>query len=140
MWGTTDENGMEKVVVPVSKEFAPVLEEEVELRRVRFYETATPDGVVRLAYCFMPDKDEKTPNTWLASKQACFEKAKSCWVSMRSNRQVQQYVFRANTRDLGSPQFSGMGRGELIDSALRKPGLLAEDDSHPFYRKAADLE
>src|SRR3954470_19678869 len=113
MWGTTDESGLEKIVVPVSKEFAPVLEEEVELRKVRFYETVTPDGMVRLVYCFLPDKDEKVPNTWLASKQACFEKATTCWVTMRSKRQAQQYVFRASSRDLGTPQFSGMSRGEL---------------------------
>src|SRR5262249_34522515 len=48
MWGTSDENGLDRTVVAVTKEFAPVLEEEAELRRVRFYETVTSDGVVRL--------------------------------------------------------------------------------------------
>src|SRR4051794_37993764 len=46
MWGTTDEVGMDRTVIVVTREFAPELEEEVELRKLRFYETVTADGVV----------------------------------------------------------------------------------------------
>ena len=64
----------------------------------------------------------------------------SVWVTMRSVKKLGQYTFRRANKDYGPPQFSGMTRGELIAHALRKPGLLVEDASHPFYRKAADLD
>jgi hypothetical protein len=140
MWGVTDEAGMDRTVIVVTKEFAPVLEEEVELRKVRFYETVTADGVVRLVYNFLPENDEKTPNSWLASKAAVMERAKTTWVTMRSVKRLGQYTFRPASKDYDPPQFSGMSRGELIHHALRKAGLLVEDESHGFYRKAADLD
>jgi hypothetical protein len=140
MWATTDEAGMDRTVIVVTKEFAPVLEEEVELRKVRFYETVTADGVVRLVYNFLPEKDAKTPNTWLASKAAALDMSLTAWVTMRSVTKLAQYTFRRANKDYGEPRFSGLSRGELIHRALRKPGLLVEDDSHPFYRKAADLD
>jgi hypothetical protein len=140
MWATTDEAGMDRTVIVVTKEFAPVLEEEIELRKVRFYETVTADGVVRLVYNFLPDKDEKNPNTWLVSKAASMELAMTGWVTMRSVKKLAQYTFRRASKDYGPPQFSGMTKGELIAHALRKPGLLVEDANHPFYRKAADLD
>jgi ferredoxin-like protein FixX len=46
-----------------------------------FYTTA--DGVVRLVYNFLPEKDAKAPNTWLASKAAAMELAQTVWVTMR---------------------------------------------------------
>jgi hypothetical protein len=139
MWATTDEAGMDRTVIVVTKEFAPTLEEEVELRKVRFYETVTADGVVRLVYNFLPEKDAKTPNTWLASKAAAMELAMTTWVTMRSVKKLQQYTYRRANKDYGVPAFSGMSKGELIQHALRKPGLLVEDETHSFYRKAADL-
>jgi hypothetical protein len=140
MWATTDEAGLDRNIVVVSKEFAPVLEEETELRRVRFYETVTSDGVVRLVFNFMPDRNAKNQNTWLASKQAALEAAFTCWVTMRSRRNMQQYTHRRALKDPGEPRFSGLRRGELIHKALRLPGLLVEDEEHPFYKKAADLD
>jgi hypothetical protein len=140
MWGTTDEAGMDRTVIVVTKEFAPVLEEEVELRKVRFYETVTADGVVRLVYNFLPEKDAKNPNTWLTSKASAMELAMTAWVTMRSVKKLAQYTFRRASKDYGPPRFSGMTKGELIHHALRKPGLLVEDDTHPYYRKAADLD
>src|SRR5215469_12254110 len=44
LWGLQDESGLRKTVLAVTKEFAPTMEEEAELRRVRFYETVTEDG------------------------------------------------------------------------------------------------
>ena len=140
MWATTDEAGMDRTVIVVTKEFAPVLEEEVELRKVRFYETVTADGVVRLVYNFLPEKDAKTPNTWLTSKAAALDLSLSVWVTMRSVKKLAQYTFRRANKDYGPPQFSGLSRGELIHRALRQPGLLVENETHPFYRKAADLD
>src|SRR6516225_1900689 len=47
LWGTTDDQGMEELVIVTTKEFAPNFEEDVELRRIRFYETVTAhDGVI----------------------------------------------------------------------------------------------
>ena len=96
--------------------------------------------MVRLLYNFLPDKDAKSPNLWLTTKADAMEMAKDAWVTMRSVKKLGQYTFRRTARDHGQPQFSGLSRGELIHRALRKPGLLVEDESHPFYRKAADLE
>jgi hypothetical protein len=140
LWGTVDEAGMDSRVIGVTKEFAPVMEEEVELRKVRFYETVTADGVVRLVYNFLPDRNEKNPNSWLVSKAAAMELAMTAWVTMRSVQKLAQYTYRRAAKDYGTPRFSGMSRGELIHHALRKPGLLVEDETHPFYRKAADLD
>ena len=140
MWATTDEAGMDRTVIVVTKDFAPELEEVTDLRKVRFYETVTADDVVRLVYNFLPEKDAKTPNTWLTSKAAAMELAMTAWVTMRSVKKLAQYTFRRATKDYGPPRFSGLTKGELIHRALSKPGLLVEDASHPFYRKAADLD
>jgi hypothetical protein len=140
MWGCTDEAGMDRTVIVVTKEFAPVLEEEVKLRRIRFFETCTADGVVRLVYCFLPDRDAKNPSSWLVSRVAAMELAQTTWATMRSVKKLNQFTFRAARKDYGPPQFSGMTKGELIDRALRKRGLLVTDKDHPFYRKAADLD
>jgi hypothetical protein len=64
----------------------------------------------------------------------------TAWVTMRSVKKLAQYTFRRANKDYGPPQFSGMTTGGLIHRALRKPGLLVADESHAFYRKAADLD
>jgi hypothetical protein len=138
LWGTTDEKGLDKIVVAASKDFAAVLEEEIELRRVRFFETVTEDGIVRLIYAFLPDKDGSS-NTWLTSKLAALEASCTQWVTMRSVKKLQQYTWRPAKKDYGEPKFSGKRRGELLGE-LRQQGLLAENTDHPFYRKAADLD
>ena len=107
MWATTDESGMDRTIIAVTKEFAPMLEEEEDLRRVRFYETVTSDDVVRLVYSFVPNKDEKNPNSWLVSKQRAMEQGFTAWTTMRSRKKLQQYVFRKAAKDYGEPQFSG---------------------------------
>src|SRR5262249_4008434 len=116
-------------------------EEEVDggLRTVRFFQTVTEDGVERLIWCFVPDEDG-SPNTWLTSKLAAMEAAMTQWVTMRTNKKRAQYMWRPAKKDWGEPEWSGKTRGELIDQGLRQPGLLVEDTSHPFYRKAADLD
>lgn len=139
MWATIDEHGLNRRIIAVTKAFAPLFEEELTLRRCRFYETVTTDGVIRLFYCFIPETD-RTPNTWIASKAAALEAALTEWTTMRIPENLNQYTHRKTKRDHGEPKFSGMSKGELIQRALRKPGLLVEDDSHPFYRKAADLD
>jgi len=140
LWATTDTSGSDKAILAVSREFAPVLEEEDEgLRRCRFYESATEDGAVRLIANFLPDADSLKPNTWLASKKAGLELAMTCWVTMRTRRREERYAFRRVLHDLGEPRFSGHSRGQLIEFALRRPGLFVEDASHRYYKKAAGL-
>jgi hypothetical protein len=140
LWATTDTSGSDKTILAVSREFAPQLEEEDEgLRRCRFYESVTEDGVVRLIASYLPDADSLKPNTWLASKKAGLELAMTCWVTMRTRRREERYAFRRVTHDLGEPHFSGYSRGQLIEFALRRPGLFVEDASHRYYKKAAGL-
>jgi hypothetical protein len=140
LWATTETSGVDTTVLGVSREFAPQLEEEDEgLRRCRFYESVTEDGVVRLITNFLPDADSSRPNTWLASKKAGLELAMTCWVTMRTKLREQRYAFRRVTHDLGEPRFSGYSRGQLIEFALRRPGLFIEDASHRYYKKAAGL-
>ena len=56
LWGTTDRVGMDDLVFVTTRSFAPNFEDDVELRRVRFFETATTDGVIRLVWCMVPDR------------------------------------------------------------------------------------
>jgi hypothetical protein len=140
LFGLTDADGLEKTVLAVSKEFAPTLEEYEDLRRVRFYETVSFDGVPRIVYNFMPDKDSRTPNLWLASKKEVMEAAVKHWVTMRSRRKLGKFTHQRCRRDYGEPRFLGWSVGEIIIHVLKKPGLLIESEDHPFYRKAADLE
>jgi hypothetical protein len=139
MWGTTDRQGMDDLVFVCSKSFAPNFEDDVDLRRVRFYETATTDGVVRLVYCFVAEKDARKPNLWLSSKEAALELAKTCWTTMRSRKKLQQYTYRPARKDYGEPKFTGLTRRELVDQ-LRKQGLVVEDKNHPFYKRATDSD
>jgi hypothetical protein len=137
----SNKNGMEKTIIAVTKDFAPQIEAyDVELRRVRFYEVVTPDGVVRLIYGFVPERGIRTPNAWLVSKRDAMEFAESNWTIMSSLQKQGKVGYRKSRRDLGEPKFSGYSRGQLIHYGLRKSGLLAEDETHPFYRKIAELD
>jgi hypothetical protein len=140
MWGVTNQEGMDKSVITVTKEFAPELEaEDVELRRVRFYETVTSDGVVRLVYGFLPEKGGR-PNTWLVSKRDALEHGKTAWTIMASRKKLGKFTYRKSRKDYDEPKYSGHTIGQLIHFALRKPGLLVEDKTHAFYRKVAELD
>jgi hypothetical protein len=141
MWGIVNQEGMDKTVIVVTKEFAPELEaEEVELRRVRFYETVTTDGIVRLVYVMVPDKSAQKPNTWLVSKRDALEHGKTAWTTMASRKKLGKFTYKKCRKDHGEPRFSGYSIGQLIQYGLRKPGLLVEDDTHSFYRKVAELD
>jgi len=61
LWGVTDRQGMDDLIVVTTKSFAPNFDEDVDLRRVRFFETVTaPDGVTRLVWCFEPERQPQT--------------------------------------------------------------------------------
>jgi hypothetical protein len=139
LWGTTDRQGMDELVFVTTKSFAPNFEDDVELRRVRFYETVTPDGIVRLVYSFVPENGERSPNTWTTSKIAALDMSKTRWMTMRSRKKLQQYTYRPARKDYDEPRFSGRTPGQWI-AELKKAGLLVDSKDHPFYRKASDTE
>jgi hypothetical protein len=139
LWGTPDDQGMDQLVYVTTKTFAPHLEEDVDLRRVRFFETVTTDRIVRLIYCFLPEKTGRSPNIWQTSKLAALEMAQSRWTTMRSRTKLQQYTFRPASKDYGEPKFSGLTPAQHVVE-LKKMGLLVDNKDHPFYRKATDSE
>jgi hypothetical protein len=141
LWGTSEKQGMDDLLYVTTKSFAPNFEQDVELRRVRFFETVTADGVVRLIWCFVPEKSGRQPNPWQTSKLAALEHAQSKWTTMRSRMQLQQYTYRSSAKQLeyGEPRFSGRNAGQWI-AELKKLGLLVDSKDHPFYRKATDSE
>jgi hypothetical protein len=139
LWGTSDQQGMDTLVYATTKSFAPNFDDDVDLRRLRFYETVTTDGVVRLVYCFLPEAGARKPNMWVTSKLAALELSLTRWTTMRSRRKLQQYTYRPSRKDYGEPQFSGLTQGQLIGQ-LRQHGLLVIDKDHPFYKKATDAE
>jgi hypothetical protein len=139
LWGTTDRQGIDDLVYLTTKSFAPNFEDDVDLRRIRFFETVTTDGVVRLVYCFLPEKIGRMPNTWTVSKLAALEMSQSQWTTMRSRKKLQQYTYRPSSKDYGEPKFSGLTPAQHVAN-LRKLGLLVDNKDHPFYRKATDRE
>jgi len=140
LWGAIDRQGMDELVFVTTKKFAPNFEDDVDLRRIRFYETVTaPDGVVRLIYAFVPETTGKKPNTWLTSKIAALESSKMQWTTMRSRKKQQQYAYRPSRNDYGEPKFSGRTPGQWI-AELQKLGMLVDSEDHPFYKKATDTE
>jgi hypothetical protein len=141
LWGTSDREGMDDLLYVTTKSFAPAFEDDVELRRVRFFETVTTDGVVRLVWCFVPEKGGREPNTWVTSKLAALEHAQSQWTTMRSRKKLAQYTFRSSAKQVeyGEPKFSGRTRKEWV-AELKKLGVLVDSKDHEFYRKATDSE
>jgi hypothetical protein len=139
LWGATDQQGMDELLFVTTKKFAPNFEDDVDLRRVRFYETVTPDGVVRLIYAFVPETTGKKPNTWLTSKIAALEASKTQWTTMRSRRKLLQYTYRPSRNDYGEPKFSGRTPGQWI-AELKKMEVLVDSKDHPYYKKATDTE
>jgi hypothetical protein len=140
LWGATDREGMDELLIIATKSFAPKFEDDVDLRRVRFFETVTTDGVVRLVWCFVPEKGGRKPNSWLTSKLAALEHSQKQWTTMRSRRKLQQYTYRPSRRqDYSGPKFSGRTPAEWV-AELRKMGMLAEDERHPYFKKATDTE
>jgi hypothetical protein len=139
LWGASDRQGLEELIYVTTKSFAPNFEDDVDLRRVRFFETVTSDRVVRLVWCFVPEQGTRKPNSWMASKLAALEHAQTVWTTMRSRKKLQQYTYRPASKDYGKPVFSGRTPIEWV-MELRKSGMLVEDKTHPYYKKATDTE
>jgi hypothetical protein len=141
LWGTSDQQGMDELLYATTRSFAPRFEEDVELRRVRFFETVTTDGVVRLIWCMVPEKTKREPNTWQTTKLAALEHAQKQWTTMRSRQKLQQYTFRASTKQAehGEPKFSGRSPQQWV-LELKKLGVLVDSTEHEFYRKATDSD
>ena len=142
LWGTTDQHGMEESVVAVTKSFAPHFEDDVELRRIGFYETVTTDGVVRLVWCPLPGRAERNPSNWITSKAAAMDHATDQWTTMRSRQKLGQWTYRPSAKQdktYGKPKFSNRTPAQWL-LELKKLGLLVEDATHPFYKKATDSE
>jgi hypothetical protein len=141
LWGVIHQAQMDKTIITTTKEFAPELEaQEVDLRPVRFWETVTADGVVRLVYSFTPEKGARKPNTWLASKREVMNAARTDWITMASRRKLGKFTYRKCRRDHGEPKFSGYTIGQLIEYGLRRQGLLVENEEHDFYKLVAEID
>jgi hypothetical protein len=139
LFGTVLSQGMDELLFVTTRSFAPNFEEDVELRRYRFFETVTSDGVARLVWCAVPGKNEKKPNAWVTTKLEALEHAKSKWTTMRSRQKLQQYTYRPSRQQHGEPKFSGRSRAEWI-LELKKQGMLVVSKDHDFYKKATDSE
>jgi hypothetical protein len=139
LWGASDRQGMDDLVFFTTKKFAPKFEEDLDLRRVRIFETVTSDGVIRWIYCFVPEKGGRKPNLWTTSKLAALELAQTRWMTMRSRRKLQQYTHRPSAKDHGEPKFGEFTRAKLTANLL-KLGLLVISEEHPFFRKVTDTE
>ena len=137
LWGTTEQQGMDDILYATTKSFAPQFEDDVELKRVRFFETVTSDGVIRLVWCFVPEKGRRDPNLWQKSKLDALEYAQAYWTTMRTRTKLGQYTFRKSAKDYGDPKFSGLTPAQHLMN-LKQRGLLVVDKDHPFYRKATD--
>jgi len=141
LWGTSDQQGMDELLFVTTKTFASRFEEDVELRRVRFFETVTTDGVIRLVWCIVPEKTGRQPNSWQTSKLAALEHAQSQWTTMRTRMKLAQYTFRASSKqkEHGEPKFSGRTPQQWVGE-LKKMGMLVDSTDHEFYRRATDSE
>jgi hypothetical protein len=142
LWGTVDQQGMEESVITTTRSFAPQFEDDVELRRIRFYETVTTDGVVRLIWCPLPEKNERNPNAWITTKIEAMDHAQVQWTTMRSRPKLGQWTYRPSTKqdkEYGKPKFSGRTKAQWL-LELKKLGLLVQDKDHAFYQKATDTE
>ncbi len=139
LWGTSDQQGMDDLLYVTTKSFAPHFEEDVELRRIRFFETVTTDGVVRLVWCPVPEQGRRQSGDWLTSKLAALEHAQSQWTTMRSRKKLMQYTYRRSTKEYGEPKFSGRTPQQWVNE-LKKLGILVVSKDHEFYRKATDSE
>jgi hypothetical protein len=138
-WGIGDQDGMDELIRVMPKDFAPKFDEDVDLRRVRLFETVTQDGVVRLVWAFVPEKGGRETNTWISSKLAALEHAQTRWTTMRSRKKLMQWAFRPSRLDYGEPKFSGRTPGQWLVE-LKKLGLLVDSEEHPYYKKATDSE
>jgi hypothetical protein len=132
---------MDELLYVTTKSFAPHFEEDVELRRVRFFETVTTDGVIRLVWCMVPEKNGRQPNSWQTSKLAALEHAQSQWTTMRTRSKLTQYTFSPSTKqkEHGEPKFSGRTPQQWVVE-LKKLDRLVDSKDHAFYRKATDAE
>jgi hypothetical protein len=140
LWGTVDQQGMDELIFVTTKNFAPNFEEDVELKRVRFFETVTTDGVVRLVWCMVPEKRGRQPNSWQTSKLAALENGQEVWTTMRSRQALAQYTFRpARKQDYPPPKFSGRTPGQWI-LELKRQGFYVDNKDHDFFKKATDSE
>jgi hypothetical protein len=140
LWGTVEQSGMDELLWLTTKSFAPNFEDDVELRRYRFYETVTTDGIVRLIWCPVPGKDERRPNAWIITKLDAMTLAQGTWTTMRSRSKLGQWTYRAAKRqDYPGPKFSGRTPTQWV-TELRKLKMIVDTPDHHFYKRATDNE
>jgi hypothetical protein len=139
LWGITDRQGMDDMIFVTTKSFAPNFEDDADLQRVRFYETVTTDNVVRLVYCFVPEKSGRKPLASQTSKISALELGMTTWATMRWRKKLMQYTYRPARKDYGPPKFSGFTPQQFA-LKLKEQGLLVINKDHPFFKKATDSE
>jgi hypothetical protein len=143
LWGTTDEQGMDDVLFVTTKSFAPNFEEDVDLRRIRFFETVTTDHVVRLVWCSVPEEriGKQSKNKWSSTKLDALVHAQKLWTTMRSRQKLKQYTHRPSTKqeEHGEPKYSGRTPQQWV-LELKAQGMLVDSKGHEFYKKATDTE
>ena len=137
LWGITDRQGMDDMIFVTTKSFAPEFEDDADLQRTRFYETVTTDGVIRLIYCFVPEKTGRKPLPSQTSKIAALELGMTTWATMRWRKKLMQYTYRPASKDYGPPKFSGLKPAQFV-LKLKEQGLLVVSKDHPFFKKATD--
>jgi hypothetical protein len=139
LWGVSYRKGMDQDLFVTTKSFAPEFEEDVDLRRVRFFETVAEDGVIRLVYCFVPEKTGRRPLPSQTSKLAALKAGEKNWMTMRWRKKLLQWTFRPSRKDYGEPKFSGLTPVQFV-AKLRDQGLLVDNKDHPFFKMATDSE
>jgi hypothetical protein len=141
LWGVPAREGMKEIVYVTTKDFAPNFDEDVDLRRVRFYEavTAPPDNVSLLTWAFIPETDGRGSNDWTATRFDAMEQAIERWTTMRSRKKLSRYVYRPARKDHGEPRFSGLTPGQHLLN-LKKMGWMVESTDHHYFKKVTDTE
>jgi hypothetical protein len=132
---------MKELIFVTTKSFAPRFEDDVDLRRCRFYETVThPDNVLRVIWAFLPEASERSGNLWTETKFQAMELATKVWTTMRSRTTLQQYTYRASTnQDRGRPRFSLLTPQQYL-LKFKDQGVLVDREDHHFFKTATDTE
>jgi hypothetical protein len=134
LWATALQQGMKDLIFTTTKTFAPRFEDDVDLRRCRFYETVThPDNVLRVIWAFLPEASERSSNLWTETKYQAMEFAKTQWTTMRSRTKLQQYTYR------GEPRFSNLTPQQYL-MKFKEQGVLVVGEDHHFFKTATDTE
>ena len=114
----------------VSREFAPLIPEEVSYRTL--FTAITRQRVLSIWPIRLPSPDGRK-NEWAASEREAAERAMGRWVRVTANMQLGANEIHEAAGNLGAPEWPAISYADILKIAFKNSPVIADFD-HPVMK------